>query len=360
MIKCRKEVELLRAYVPGKPIEDVKKEYNLDKVIKLASNENPYGCSEKAKKAVIKTLENPSLYPDGNCTNLRNELSKKMAIKPNELIFGAGLDEIISLIARTFIGHSDEAITCTPSFVQYKASVTAMGGNIIEVPLVNHTFDLNGILAKVTDKTKVIFICNPNNPTGTIITEKEQLEFIKKIPNDILVVLDEAYFEFVSDENYPESLSLLKEYDNLMILRTFSKMYGLASLRVGYGIANPAIIEFLNRVRGPFNVTTQAQAAAVASLNDEEFVNMVFEANKKAKEYTYKKCNELGLGYIETQGNFMMIDFDKPSMEFFVELQKKGFIVRPGFYFGMDTYQRVTIGTKEQMEEFFQLVKELI
>lgn len=360
MVNCRKEVESLRAYVPGKPIDDVKKEFNLDKVTKLASNENPYGCSEKAKEAIIETLKTPSLYPDGNCTKLRNAIAEKMNVETNQLVFGAGSDELLSIIGRTFIGPSDEAITCTPSFAQYSASVKTMGGKLIEVPLINHAYDLNGIVDKVTDRTKVIFIANPNNPTGTIITEKEQLEFIKKIPSNILIVLDEAYYEYVYDDNYPESLPLLKEYDNLIILRTFSKMYGLASLRVGYGIAHPQIIDYINRVRGPFNVTTGAQEGALAALSDEEFVKNTFEANKAVKEYTYKKLDELGIDYIEGHGNFLMIDFKKPSMDLFVELQKKGVIVRPGFFFGMDTYQRVTLGTKEEMDTFFEAVEQLI
>ncbi|MCT4686762.1 histidinol-phosphate transaminase [Vallitalea sp.] len=360
MVNCRKEVESLRAYVPGKPIDDVKKEFNLDKVTKLASNENPYGCSEEAKEAIIETLKTPSLYPDGNCTKLRNAIAEKMNVETNQLVFGAGSDELLSIIGRTFIGPSDEAITCTPSFAQYSASVKTMGGKLIEVPLINHTYDLNGIVDKVTDRTKVIFIANPNNPTGTIITEKEQLEFIKKIPSNILIVLDEAYYEYVYDDNYPESLPLLKEYDNLIILRTFSKMYGLASLRVGYGIAHPQIIDYINRVRGPFNVTTSAQEGALAALSDEEFVKNTFEANKGVKEYTYKRLDELGIDYIEGHGNFLMIDFKKPSMDLFIELQKKGVIVRPGFFFGMDTYQRVTLGTKEEMDTFFEVVKQLI
>ena len=185
MIKCRKEVEALKAYVPGKPIDDVKREYGLTEVVKLASNENPYGCSDMAKEAVIKTLETPSLYPDGNCTILRNALSDKLSIKPEELIFGAGSDEIISMISRAFIGKEDEAITCTPSFPQYKSTVALMGGEMIEVPLINHTYDLSGILNHITDKTKVIFIANPNNPTGTIITSQEQLDFISKVPSNI-------------------------------------------------------------------------------------------------------------------------------------------------------------------------------
>lgn len=357
MIECRKEVELLRPYVPGKPIDDVKREFGLDDVIKLASNENPLGCSEAAKSAVIKTLEAPSLYPDGNCTELRNALSKRLNVTPDQLIFGCGSDEVIALIGKTFIGTNDEAITCTPSFPQYKAATLAMGGKIIEVPLKNHTYDLDGILANMTDKTKVIFISNPNNPTGTIVTKKEQLSFMKKVPKNILVVWDEAYNEYISDETFPDTLSIMRDYENIILLRTFSKMYGLASLRIGYGLSSKEIIGYMNRLRGPFNVTTQAQAAALASLDSKDFVKASFDQNEASKQYTYKKCEELGLDYIKTYGNFIMIDCKLPSLELFNLLQQQGVIVRPGFYFGMETYQRVTLGTVEQMARFFELVE---
>lgn len=360
MIKFRKEIESLRAYVPGRPIEDVIKEYNLDKVIKLASNENPYGCSDYAKEAVIKSLSEPALYPDGNCTELRALLSKKLNKSPEQFIFGAGSDEIIAMIGRVFINQDDEAITCTPSFSQYKASVATMGGKMIEIPLKNHTFDLDGIVEAITEKTKIIFIANPNNPTGTMITAKEQLDFIKKVPDHILIVLDEAYYEYVTGEDYPKSLNLLDEYKNIIVLRTFSKMYGLASLRIGYGVGQPEVIDLLNRVRPPFNVSKAAQVAAIASLEDESFVNKCYTANNEAKEYTYSECKKLGLNYIETQGNFIMIDFNLPSNQLFTDLQKLGFIVRPGFYFGMDTYQRITLGTLDQMKEFFTIIKEII
>lgn len=357
MIECRKEVQLLTPYVPGKPIDDVKREFGLDDVIKLASNENPLGCSEAAKAAVIKTLEAPSLYPDGNCTELRNALSKALNVTPDQLIFGCGSDEIIAIIGKTFISEGDEAITCTPSFPQYKAATLSMGGKMIEVPLKNHTYDLEGILYNINERTKVIFISNPNNPTGTIVTKSDQLEFMKKVPKDILVVWDEAYNEYISDESFPKTLSIMKDYENIILLRTFSKMYGLASLRIGYGLATKEIIEYMNRLRGPFNVTTQAQAAALASLDSKDFIKASFDLNEASKQYTYKKCEELGLDYIETFGNFIMIDCKLPSKELFNQLQQQGVIVRPGFYFGMNTYQRVTLGTVEQMERFFELVE---
>lgn len=360
MITCRKEVEMIKPYVPGKPIDDVKREFGLDDVIKLASNENPLGCSREAKEAIIKSLETPSLYPDGNCTNLREALSKKKGVEPEQIIFGCGSDEIILLLGKTFISEGDEAITCTPSFPQYKAATIPMGGKMIEIPLKNHTFDLDGIINAITEKTKLIFIANPNNPTGTIITKTEQIEFMKKVPSHILVVWDEAYVEYIDNADFPDTLSLLKNYDNVILLNTFSKMYGLASLRIGYGISTKTIIDYLNRLRGPFNVTAQAQVAALASLDAKDFIKESFETNEASKQFTYKKCKELGLSYIETYGNFIMIDCKLDSMELFNKLQSKGIIVRPGFYFGMPTYQRVTLGTISQMEVFFKLVEEFI
>ncbi len=360
MITCRKEINALKAYVPGKPIDDAKKEYGLEEVIKLASNENPIGCSPKAIEAAKKSLETASVYPDGNCTLLRQCLANKLNVTEDSLVFGAGSDEVISLIATTFVGQGDEAITCTPTFSQYASAVRQIGGKMIEVPLVNHTYDLDGLLDKITDKTKALFISNPNNPTGTIITAKQQLDFISKVPKDVLIVFDEAYNEYIDDDIYPDTIPLLHNYDNIMILRTFSKIYGLASFRIGYGIAKPELIELINRVRGPFNVTTSAQAAALASIEDNHFKKTTVALNAQVKAFTYKKCEELGLDYIPSYGNFLMIDFKKPSLPFFEQLLKKGFIVRPGFYFGMDTYQRVTIGTMEQMERFFRIVSDLI
>lgn len=360
VIQTRKEVDILRPYIPGKPIDDVKREFGLDDVIKLASNENPLGCSNKSKEAVILSLENPSLYPDGNCTDLRMVLSNKLAVDPTQLIFGCGSDEIIALIGKTYISPGDEAITCTPSFSQYKASVVSMGGKMIEVPLKNHTFDLDGIIAAITPQTKAIFIANPNNPTGTIVTKEQQLNFMTKVSSEILVVWDEAYNEYIHDEQFPNTLSLIGQYENVILLRTFSKMYGLASMRIGYGVSTSEIIGFMNRLRGPFNVTTQAQVAAIAGLSDDDFVRLSFDTNEASKQYTYKRCQEMGLDYIETYGNFLMIDCKLPSLELFEKLQEKGIIVRAGFYFGMPTYQRVTLGTVEQMNIFFNTLAELI
>lgn len=360
MIKNRLEVDGLRPYIPGKSIDEVKALYKLDKIVKLASNENPLGCSKTVKERIIAYLEEPSLYPDGNCTNLRNAIAKKYNVETNQLIFGAGSDEIISMITKTYVAPGDEVITCAITFPQYKAGTVQMGGTIIEVPLKNHTFDLEGILEKITAKTKLIFIANPNNPTGTMITKEAQEAFLKEVPSDVLVVMDEAYVEYIRRDDYPDTLKNMEQYKNLMMLRTFSKMYGLASFRVGYGIGPADIIEKINRLRNPFNVTTAAQVAALAALEDTAFVEDTFALNEEAKAFTYKKCEELNLEYIPSFGNFVMINFGVDSQEMFTALQSKGYIVRPGNALGMPMFQRVSLGTIEQMDGFFEVVKEIL
>ncbi len=308
-----------------------------------------------------KYLEEPGLYPDGNCTDLRNKLAQKFNLDSNQFIFGAGSDEVISMITKTYVSEGSEVITCAPTFPQYKAGTVQLGGKIIEVPLTkDYRFDLQGIIDQITDQTKIIFVANPNNPTGTIITADEQLAFIKQIPKDIIIVMDEAYVEYIKDATYPDSIPLLAQYENMMVLRTFSKMYGLASLRIGFGMGHPELIEKINRVRNPFNVSTAAQVAAVASLEDSSFVDRTYEANVESKTYTYQRCESLGLGYIKSYANFVMIDFNKPSDEMFLALQSKGYIVRPGHALGMPGYQRVSLGTKEQMKGFFDTVEAIL
>lgn len=360
MIQSRKEIEKLTPYIPGKPIDEVKHEFGLEDVIKLASNENPLGCSRNAIDAVIESLQAPSLYPNGNCTEVREALSKKYSILPEELAFGCGADELIALIAKAFISKGEEAITCTPSFSQYKAGVVAMGGEMVEVPLIDFTFDLDGILSHINEKTKMIFICNPNNPTGTIVSKEQQLDFMNKVPSHILVVWDEAYREYTTAEEFPDTLSIIKKFENILLLKTFSKIYGLASMRIGYAIASKYIVECINRIRSPFNVTTQAQVAALASLKDEAFLAYSRESNEASKLYSYERCKELGLDYIRSHANFIMVDCKLDSLDLFDKLQQKGVIVRPGFYFGMPTYQRITLGTLEQMKTCFDLIAQFI
>ncbi|MDK2902841.1 MAG: histidinol-phosphate aminotransferase [Clostridiales bacterium] len=360
MLKPREVIPKMKPYIPGKPIGDVKRELGLQNVIKLASNENPLGCSPLAKKAISDMMDELAIYPDGNCTELRQAMAQKLDVKPEQLIFGNGSDEIVEMISHVYIEPGDQALIGNVTFSEYQASVDLMGGQCIEVPLKDHTFDLDAFYSAITDKTKVIWLCNPNNPTGTIYSGTKQLEFIDAVPKNILVVIDEAYNEYTDDPSYPESINLVDRYDNVIVLRTFSKIYGLASLRLGYGIANPAIIDLLNRIRAPFNVNSVAQSAALAALEDRDFLSKSKQNNDEGKKYLYAAFDEMGLEYIPTQANFIMVNVDRDSRQVFRDLLTHGIIVRSGEIFKMDNWIRVTIGTPEQNEAFISALKEVL
>jgi histidinol-phosphate aminotransferase len=350
-------------YVPGRPVEDVKKEFGLTQVIKLASNENPLGCSLKAKEAAVTSLEESNLYPDGSCAKLRNLLAESLSVKPTELVFGCGADEVIAMAGKVFISPGDECITGAVTFSQYAASAASMGGVMVYAPLKNHTYDLDAILERVTDKTKIIFLANPNNPTGSAFNAGAQEAFLEKVPPRVLVVIDEAYAEFVTDPHYPRTLPMLQKYKNLMLIKTFSKVYGLASYRVGYGIADESIIALFEKIRPPFNVSAQAQAAAYAAYQDQDFVRASFRVNEQSLAFTCRALEEMGLRYTPSQANFIWMDCGKDSRVVFLDLMKKGYIIRPGYALAPgsgETYLRVTMGTLEQMEGFIGALKEAL
>ncbi|MDR1001215.1 MAG: histidinol-phosphate transaminase [Clostridiales bacterium] len=357
MIPYRKSIEPLAPYIPGKPIEDVKREYGLTNVVKLASNENPLGCSPVAKAAVIRAMDEANYYPDGNCVALREKLAGKLGISTDEIIFGCGADEVLAMCGKVFVNEGDEAITARFTFSQYAASVESMGGKMIYAPMKDHGFDLGAIASAVTPRTKVIFVANPNNPTGTIFGKDALYKFLSDIPPRIFVVIDSAYEEYVIDPCYPSYAyvkELMKKFNNIMLIKTFSKIYGLASLRVGYGVANKEIVTLFEKVRPPFNVTIQGQAAALASLDDPGFAEKTARINRESMDYYCGKIGEMGLEYIPSQANFVMTNVGRDSREVFVGLMKRGYIIRPGAPFGMDEWIRVTMGTMEQMEGFIK------
>ncbi|MFC5403797.1 histidinol-phosphate transaminase [Cohnella soli] len=340
----------LPVYQPGKPVEDVKRELGLTEVIKLASNENPFGSSPKALEAIRNELENISIYPDGAAVELTNAIAAHFNVNADQIIFGAGSDEIILMIARAYLCPGDETIMADQTFPQYKHNCTIENAEIIEVPLKNGTHDLPAMLARVTDKTKVVWVCNPNNPTGTINTAEEVESFLAAMPANVLVVLDEAYCEYIGDPSFPDGLALLKKYPNVVVLRTFSKIYGLASLRIGYGIGRPDVIRSINQVREPFNTSRFGQAAALAALKDEAFVASCREANKKGLVYLNAKFAELGLEAFPAYGNFIMVDAKRPAQDVFDGLLRKGVIVRGG-HKKYPTHIRITVGSQEQNEK---------
>lgn len=360
VIRYRKELDLIEPYIPGKHLDEVKREYGLSDIIKLASNENPLGMSSLAREAIIANLENVHLYPDGNATALRSKLAENLSVSTEQIIVGNGSDEIIKMIAEAYLEPGDEVIISEPTFSQYRFAATLMGAEIISVPLNNYCYNLKAIAEKVSEQTKLIFVCNPNNPTGTIVPQNELEQFLQVIPKTVLVVVDEAYYEYVQTDTYPQTVSLLKDYPNLLITRTFSKIYGLAALRVGYGIADPAIISTLARAKEPFNVNTLAQAAALASLNDPQHVQKSIELNEQGKRYLYEQFELLGLDYVPTETNFILADLNADADHIFKQLLAKGVIIRSAAPFGLPSFIRITIGTMEQNRRFIGALREVL
>ncbi|MUT65468.1 histidinol-phosphate transaminase [Paenibacillus sp. NEAU-GSW1] len=349
----------LPVYQPGKPIEDVKRELGLTEVIKLASNENPFGCSELAKAAAIKELDQVHLYPDGGSVELGAELARALGVNTDQLIFGTGSSDIILMLARAFLAPGDETIMADETFSQYKHNAEVENARIIEVPLKEGKHDLPAMLAKITERTKIVWVCNPNNPTGTIVTKPELSAFLSQVPKHVLVVLDEAYCEFVVDPEYPDGLELLSEHRNLVLLRTFSKIYGLSSMRIGYGVGHPDVIRFINQVREPFNTSRMAQAAAKAAIGDKAFVERCRQENAAGIAYLSDRFEKLGLPYFPAHGNFILVDVKRPSTEVFDALLRKGIITRPRWTY-YPTYIRVSIGTQEQNEKFIAALEQVL
>lgn len=359
-IKSRHELALIETYRPGKPISDVKRELGLTKVIKLASNENPVGFSPKVKEAITKSMEEVNLYPDGNATLLKEAIAKKWDVPVNMVLTTSGLDEMLDLIAKTFINKGDKVLMADITFPRYFATSQMMGADIKYIPLKDLTYDIEGFISAITPDVKLVWLCNPNNPTGTIFGERELLELLERIPETCLVVYDEAYAEFVTAAEYPKnSVSLVKKYENLIALRTLSKAYGLAGLRIGYTIGHPEILNEVNKVRNAFNVSLIAQAAGIAALQDDAFLKEAVKNNSECKEYIYKEFDALGIQYAKTQANFIIFNSKMDSEEIFRKLLSKGVIIRPVGGFNPNTWLRVTIGTMEENEMFIKALKEV-
>jgi len=355
----RKGISDLKPYVPGKPIEDVKRELGLEEVIKLASNETSVGPSPLAVEAVKKEAGNINLYPEATSRLLREKLANKLKIDKEMIIFGNGADDVIDLIGMAFINEGDEVITCETTFPAYRTAVKIMGGKLILVKLKDFRFDLAEIVKRINEKTKMIFLCNPNNPTGTIVNKEAVDRFMKQIPDDIIVVFDEAYCDYVENKNYVNGLPFVSEGKNVIVVRTFSKIAGIAGVRVGYAIARQELISYLRRVVNPFTTNRLAQVAALASLDDEEHRKKVLNSNHEGKKYLYNELKKLELFYVLTETNFIFIDVKKDSETIFEKLLKKGVIIRPGKPYGCANFIRVTIGTAYENKKFIQAIREI-
>ena len=352
-------IRSLVPYEPGKPIEEVEREYGIANSVKLASNENPLGPSPKAVAAMRARLEQLNLYPDGDCYYLKQGLARKLGVAPETLIFGNGSNEIIELAARTFLRSGDEALMAEQAFVVYQLMVQAVGGESHAVPLRNFTHDLAALAEAVTARTRVIFLANPNNPTGTIFRTSEWERFLDKVSRDILLIVDEAYFEYVADADYPDSLRYHKDDRAILTLRTFSKLYGLAGLRIGYGIGSKALISLMQRVRQPFNVNAPAQWGALAALDDAEHVKRSLQVNREGRDYLQKEFARLGLEFVPSQANFILVRVGR-GQEVFQQLLKQGVIVRPMGGYRFPEHVRVTVGTMEENRKFIQALEKVI
>jgi histidinol-phosphate aminotransferase len=349
-------IKSIRPYVPGKPVEELERELGITGSIKLASNENPAGPSPLAVRALRKGINDLNRYPDGSCYYLTNALAGKLNIRPDELLFGNGSNEIIELAVRTFLSPGDEAIMAHPSFVVYSMIVQAAKGRNIIVPLKDWRHDLETMASKITGRTKIIFIANPNNPTGTINTKSEMDSFMKKVPEGVLVVVDEAYYEYVNSPEYPDAMKYFSQGSDVLILRTFSKIYGLSGLRIGYGIADSGIITEMNKVRQPFNVNSLAQTAAATALGDEKHLERTKKINERGKRYLYREFRSLGINYIPTEANFIyLILAENTSAQVYNVLLKQGIIVRP---MGPDAV-RITIGLPGENKKLVEALKKV-
>jgi len=356
---ARKGILKIASYIPGKSIEEVQKEFGAKKWIKLASNENLLGPSPKAVAAIRKELPNIYLYPEGPCTILRKALAEKFSLPESVVVISNGADNLILMIACAFVDEGDEVIMADPTFSVYTNVTQIMGGRPIQVRLKDFTHDLDGMLRKVNRKTKLVFICNPNNPTGTIVSQESFNHFLSKLPKRVIVVLDEAYGDFVEDPFYPNGVDSIKEGRQMILLRTFSKVYGLAGLRIGYAFGRGDLVDCLYQVRDPFPVHRLAQVAAVAALRDEDHVTKSIQLVYEGRRYLYRELDRLGIFYVPSQANFVFIDFERDSGEVFRAFLKEGIIIRPGKIWGYPTSARVTIGRMEDNRRFIKVLKKL-
>jgi len=357
----RDSISRIRPYQQGKPIEEVQRELGLAEVIKLASNENPLGPSPHALAAMMQTIADVNLYPDGGNFQLKAGVAEWLGVEPAQLVFGAGSSTVLRLLGDAFLGPADEVVYAHPSFILYEYLTHLGGATPIAVPLDDqHRHDLPAMAAAITARTKIVIICNPNNPTGTAVTRTEMDAFMAQVPHHVLVVLDEAYFEYAIGGEYPDGLDYLRAGHNVLVLRTFSKAHGLAGLRVGYGVGRPDVVAALRRVREPFNVSGMAQAAALAALRDQEHLVRGRQVNDQGKAYLYAGMEALKLPYIQTSANFFMFQCPVDDVALYQAILAQGVVVRPGRAFGMPGWLRVTIGTDEQNRRFMAALSKAV
>jgi len=358
--KINKQIESLKPYEPGRPLKEVAEQYLLENVIKLASNENPLGFSPDVNDAVLKAMKDMNRYPESGAHALTNKLAEKFHVSRENIVLGNGSDDIIALLCHGFLNEGDEALMPLPSFLMYEISVKTAKGVPVMVPLNDFSTNLKGIAEKVSSKTRLIFITNPFNPTGSTISVDEFNEFARQVPRDVIIVVDEAYIEFVRSDQVYNSLKSPLQDQRIVSLRTFSKAYGLAGFRVGYGIMDVHIAQILNRIRQPFNVNSLAQVAAVAALDDEGFLNKSIQSTHESLDFMFNELANFGIHCLPTQSNFFMLDIKTDAGEVFEKMLKLGVIVRSMKSYGFDTFLRVNTGTNQENLLFLQALKKVL
>ncbi len=356
----RKSVLNIKPYISGKPIDETKRQLGLKKVIKLASNENPLGPSPKAVSAMKKCLSIVNRYPDKQGFYLKKRLAKYFGLSPENFVLGNGSDELIDVVVRTFVQPDENIITADITFLEYEIIAQVNDRKVKKAPLRYFKYDLGAILKLVDKKTKLIFIANPNNPTGTYVSKYEVTEFLDSLPAQIVVVFDEAYDTFIDVDDYPATLSYLRKKKNIIILKTFSKGYGLAGLRLGYAIGQPELVTYMERVRQPFNVNTMAQVAGLAALDDKAFLKKTRQLVLRGKNFIYQELSLLGLGYLPSVANFVLIDVGRDSSDIFKAMLKFGVIVRDMKQYGLDNFIRLTIGTQNENIRAMRVLRKVL
>jgi len=349
-------VRTLQPYVPGKPLEELERQYGVQNAIKLASNENPLGPSPLALAAARAALPDIARYPDGGGFALKRALSARLGVDTGQITLGNGSSDVIEFAARIFLAPGDEAVFSQHAFAMYRIITQAIGGRCVEVPARDWGHDLDAMARAVTAHTRLVFITNPNNPTGTWFGRAALRAFLERVPTRVLVVLDEAYFEYADDPDYPDGIALLNEFPNLIVARTFSKVYGLAGLRVGYSLSSAALADLLNRVRPPFNVNSLALAAAEAALADDEHLRKTVQLNRDGMHQLADGFRGLGLAHIPSAGNFVCVEVGDAA-RVYEQLLRRGVIVRPVANYGMPRHLRVTVGLPEENRRFLEALQ---
>ncbi|NKB99689.1 MAG: histidinol-phosphate transaminase [Pseudomonadales bacterium] len=350
----------LNPYVPGKPIDELTRELGIADIIKLASNENPRGPGPIVMQALDSVRGDLSRYPDGSGYLLKESLASRLEVDTSQITLGNGSNDVLDLVTRVSVEPGYEAIISEHSFVVYRLATTCAGGTLVTVPAKDYGTDLEGMLGAITEKTRIIFIANPNNPTGTWVAQTELANFLRQVPNNVWVVLDEAYFEYIDEPDYPNGIELMADHPNLIVTRTFSKIHGLASVRLGYSISSPEMADLVNRARQPFNCSSFALAAGVAAIADTDFVATSLALNQEGLTQLTQGVAALGCDYIPSVGNFVSIDCGGPGPETFDALLHKGVITRPVAEYGLPRHLRVSVGLEAENERFLDAFKAVL